>query len=73
MKLFTAPQQQGIKKGVYLGSLLSYFCYYLFLIYRSLSDPVLADDIKWFFRGIGNFADTVERMLPNVKADAKNK
>ncbi|XP_073822015.1 uncharacterized protein [Musca autumnalis] len=40
---------------------------------RSLSDPALADDIKWFFRGIGNFASTLERMLPNIKTDAKNK
>ncbi|XP_061390517.1 uncharacterized protein LOC133325814 [Musca vetustissima] len=40
---------------------------------RSLADPALADDIKWFFRGIGNFAGTVERMLPNIKSDPKNK
>ncbi|KAM7352955.1 uncharacterized protein ACRADG_005287 [Cochliomyia hominivorax] len=43
---------------------------------RSAADnnTVFTDDVKWFFRGVGNIANTLERMLPNATAnDAKTR
>ncbi|XP_075149073.1 uncharacterized protein LOC142223089 [Haematobia irritans] len=58
---------------ILLSKLKSFYCLPNRGQGKTLTDPALTDDIKWLFRGIGNFAHTVERMLPDVQIEEKNK